>query len=208
MKKLCNDVVELLRGLGKQVNYYLKERKNDKQCYSDKSIYVITELKGYKHGLKLIEIEKTGVFTEMQCIKVSNPNHLYITNDYVCTHNTTTSVILTDSIVQILKDSTENPISIQRGLQQDCKKVIDYLESNKKDISTFEDIKKVASISANNDENLGTLIATAYKKVGKYGIVNIEESSQVEDSFEFVEGIQLESGYLSPFFINTDKKYM
>ena len=204
-EKLSNNVVELLRGLGKQVNYRLKERKNDKQCYSNKSIYVITELKGYKHGLKLIGIEKTGVFTEMQCIKVSNPNHLYITNDYVCTHNTTTSVILTDSIVQILKDSTENPISIQRGLQQDCKKVIEYLESNKKDINTFDDIKKVASISANNDENLGTLIATAYEKVGKYGIVNIEESSQVEDSFEFVEGIQLESGYLSPFFINTDK---
>ena len=54
---------------------------------------------------------------------------------------TTTSVILTDSIVQILKDSTENPISIQRGLQQDCKKVIEYLESNKKDINTFDDIK-------------------------------------------------------------------
>lgn len=117
---------------------------------------------------------------------------------------TTTATILTNAIVKQLKNSILNPIQIQRDLQKQCKLIVDYLEKNKKIIESFEDIKKVATVSANNDENIGTLVAEAYKKVGKYGIVNIEESTQVEDSYYIADGMQIESGYISPFFINTE----
>lgn len=116
----------------------------------------------------------------------------------------TTSTILAKSIVNTFRDSKENTIETQRCLQDCCKLIIDYLQKNKKEISSFEDIKKVATISANNDPKLGQLIAEAFNKVGKYGVVNIGESTQVEDSYEITEGMQIESGYISPFFINTD----
>ena len=80
-EKLFNDVRELLSGLGKQSFGYLMKRKLN-SSYSNTSIYRISELQGYKYGIKLIDIEETDSFEEMMCIKVSNPDSLYITNDY------------------------------------------------------------------------------------------------------------------------------
>lgn len=204
-EQLCNNVVELLRGLGKQVHFYLKDRLNDSQCFSTRPIYVISELKGYKHGIKLVEIEKTNTFTEMQCIKVSNPDHLYITNDYVITHNTTTASILAQALVNSLKDSKENPITVARALDLEVKEVISYLEKNKRTIDNLEDLIKVATVSTNNDEELGKLVAETYFKVTKDGVVNVEDSQDVNNSVVFSQGTKVESGYLSPFFINSPK---
>ena len=117
---------------------------------------------------------------------------------------TTTSTILAQAIVNELKDNTDHPIQIQRDLEEDVKKVITYLESIKKDIDSYEDLVKVATLSANNDEVLGKLIADAYQKVGKEGVVNFEESNDITDSIVYTDGMQLESGYYSPYFINTD----
>ena len=116
----------------------------------------------------------------------------------------TTSTILAKAIVNTYKDYKENPIELQRTLQESINEIIKYLEAHKKEISSLEDITKVATISANNDPKLGALIAEAFNKVGKYGVVNIGDSTQVEDSYEVTEGMQIESGYISPFFINTD----
>ena len=117
---------------------------------------------------------------------------------------TSTSTILAQAIVNELKDNTDHPIQIQRDLEEDVKKVIKYLESIKKDIDSYEDLVKVATLSANNDEVLGKLIADAYQKVGKEGVVNFEESNDITDSIVYTDGMQLESGYYSPYFINTD----
>ena len=117
---------------------------------------------------------------------------------------TTTSIVLARALINEIKNEQDNPIEIQRKLQNDCQTIIKFLEDNKKDINSFEDIKKVAIISTNNYEKLGTLIAEAFNKVGKYGTVNIGESTGVEDTYEVTEGMQIESGYLSPFFINSD----
>ena len=118
---------------------------------------------------------------------------------------TTTATILAQAIVNELKDNTDHPIQIQRDLEEDTKKVIDYLESIKKEITSYEDLVKVATLSANNDETLGTLIADAYQKVGKEGVVNFEESNDITDSIIYTDGMQLDNGYCSPYFINTDK---
>ena len=117
---------------------------------------------------------------------------------------TTTSIVLAQALINEIKELDDNPIVIQRKLQEDCQKIIKYLEENKKEIDSFEDIKKVATISTNNDEKLGTLIADAFNKVGKYGVVSIGESTGIEDTYEVTEGMQIESGYLSPFFINSE----
>lgn len=117
---------------------------------------------------------------------------------------TTTATILAAAIVNQLKDNKDHPIQIQRDLEEDIKKVIDYLESIKKEVSSYEDLVKVATLSANNDKILGKLIADAYQKVGKEGVVNFEESNDITDSIIYTDGMQLDNGYYSPYFINSD----
>lgn len=116
---------------------------------------------------------------------------------------TTTCVLLTKAIVDAYKDVKDNPIGVQRMLQDQTKKVVAWLENKKKPVENFEDLVPVATVAANNDPKIGALIAEAYTNVGKYGIVNIEESQLCEDSCELHEGLQLDSGFASPFFINT-----
>lgn len=116
---------------------------------------------------------------------------------------TTTSVILARAIVNELKDNTGHPIQIQRDLEEDVK-IIDYLESIKRNYMAIEDLIKVATLSANNDETIGKLIAEAYQKVGKEGVVNFEESNDITDSIVYTTGMQLDNGYASPYFINSD----
>ena len=117
---------------------------------------------------------------------------------------TSTATILARAIVNELKDNTDHPIQIQRDLEEDVKKVINYLESIKKEITSYEDLVKVATLSANNDETIGKLIADAYQKVGKEGVVNFEESNDITDSIVYTTGMQLDNGYASPYFINSD----
>lgn len=117
---------------------------------------------------------------------------------------TSTAIILAREIIKNCKDFKENPITIQRGLQKECAQVINVLKELKKDIKEEKDIRSISILSANNDENLGNLIADAYIKVGKEGIVQLEQSSDVEDYVVYTEGFQIESGYMSPYFINTD----
>lgn len=117
---------------------------------------------------------------------------------------TTTATILSQSIINLLKNQS-SPIEVVRKLNKDCKKVIDFLEKNKKEITCKEDLVKVATLSANNDPVIGELIAKAYYQVGKDGIVTFEESENVEDKIEYTEGFQIKNGYSSPYFINTSK---
>lgn len=93
-EQLYKDVLELVWSLGKTVYHTLHTREKDENSYSTIPIYRIYELKGYKHGVKLVDIVKTDRKAEMQCIKVSNEDSLYFTNDYILTHNTTTATVL------------------------------------------------------------------------------------------------------------------
>jgi chaperonin GroEL len=124
---------------------------------------------------------------------------------------TTTSTLLAR---QIYKDgldmitSSRNPIEIKKGIDKAVALTLDYIKNNLvENIKTEEQLSQVATISGNNDPEVGTLIATAMDKVGVDGVVTIEESRTGETYLETVEGIQFNRGYKSPYFV-TDNKSM
>ena len=202
-KQLCEDVVELLRGLGKQVYFRLKQRTGN--SFSNTPIYVINELKGYKNGVKLIDIEKTNTYTEMQCIKVSNPDHLYITNDYILTHNTTSSTILAQALVnEGLKKVKEgaNVMDLKKGIDIATKYVVEEL--NKCAIDITDNLIDVATVSANNDLEIGQLIKDTIDKVTYNGVITVEDAKGIETSVKIIDGLQINSGYLSPYFVTDE----
>ena len=204
-KQLAKDFMELVSGIGRSTTISIHDRSNDTGSYSEKSVYRMYERKGYKHGIKLLSIEATDKYTEMQCIKVSNPDNLYITDNYIVTHNTTSATVLAKSIVNGLKNNPDHSITINRILQEDVKKVLDLLEKQKINIESKEDLIKVATMSVNGDTELGELIGATYHTVGKDGVVLVEESSETDTSVDITNGVKFEGGYHSPYFINNLK---
>lgn len=122
---------------------------------------------------------------------------------------TTTATILGQSIfTQGLKYilSGSNPMAVKRGIQKATAYVVEKLTEMSKPVKSLEDIIQVATISANNDVELGTLIATTVDKVGKDGIITVEESKGVDTYLDIVEGLQFDRGYLSPYFSTNPEK--
>ena len=123
---------------------------------------------------------------------------------------TTTSTLLAQSILsegleRIQKGS--NAVDIKRGIDKAVKDAVDYIVEQSKDITDEEQLKQVATISANNDTEIGELISTAMDKVGSDGVVTVEESKTGETYLETVEGMQFSRGYKSPYFV-TDNATM
>lgn len=208
-KQLNEDFIELCRSLGKSVYCGTINRKKGSGSYSNKPIFRVTELKGNRYGLKVSSIEKTNKQTEMMCIKVSNPDHLYITDNYVATHNTTTATVLGHGMLSegIKMISTgRSSIALKRGMDIGTEIVISYLKEKSIPVSCKEDIVNVGTISANGDRSIGELLAEAIEKVGRDGIITIEPAKSVHTSLQIVEGMQLDNGYVSPFFITNGDK--
>jgi chaperonin GroEL len=123
---------------------------------------------------------------------------------------TTTATVLAYAIVKEgLKNISAgaNPIEVKRGIEKATTKVVELLKSKSIKIETEELIKEVATISANNDETIGELIANAVKKVGNDGVITVEEASSIETSLDVVEGMEIDKGYVSPYMA-TDKESM
>jgi len=123
---------------------------------------------------------------------------------------TTTSTLLAQSILSEGLDRIKlgsNSVEIKRGIDKAVKEVVEFLEGESKEITDEEQLKQVATISANNDTEVGELIATAMDKVGRDGVITIEESKTGETYLETVEGVQFNRGYKSPYFV-TDNSTM
>jgi chaperonin GroEL len=118
---------------------------------------------------------------------------------------TTTATILALSIYQEgLRYITAggNPMSVKRGIDKAVEVAVSSLEAMSKRLTKKEEMEHVASISANNDPTIGKLMADAFEKVGKDGVITIEEGKTSDTSLDFVEGMQFDKGYISPYFIN------
>jgi chaperonin GroEL len=98
-----------------------------------------------------------------------------------------------------------NPMDLRRGTQAAVEAVVEFLQKNKRDITTSEEIAQVATISANGDTHIGKLIANAMEKVGKEGVITVKEGKTMEDELEVTEGMRFDRGFVSPYFI-TDAK--
>jgi len=123
---------------------------------------------------------------------------------------TTTATVLAHAIFKEgLKYITAgaNPIAVKRGMDAAAQAIIEELKKMSKPVENKEQIEQVATISANNDKKIGKLIAEAMDKVGKDGVITVEEGKSLEDELEVVEGMQFDRGYLSPYFV-TDPERM
>jgi chaperonin GroEL len=122
---------------------------------------------------------------------------------------TTTATVLAHSIFKEgLRNITAgaNPIEVKRGMDKAASVIVEELKANAKEVAGKKEIAQVATISANSDEAIGNLIAEAMEKVGRDGVITVEEAKGIADELEVVEGMQFDRGYLSPYFATDMEK--
>lgn len=121
---------------------------------------------------------------------------------------TTTATILALSIYQEgLRNITAgaNPMAVKRGVDKAVEGVVEALQKISRKLSSKDELKQVASISANNDDVIGGIMADAFDKVGKDGVITVEEGKTSDTTLEFVKGMQFDKGYISPYFVTTQE---
>jgi chaperonin GroEL len=151
---------------------------------------------------KAIELEGTVENTGAQMVKQAAIKTAEQAGD-----GTTTSTLLAREIVNAgmrYSDKGHNIVEVKRGIDKCVKAHVDFLREMSQDISSEDQLRQVATISANNDEEVGELIATAMEKVGRDGVVTIEESRTGETYLETVEGLQFNRGFKSPYFVTNN----
>jgi len=152
------------------------------------------------------EIELTDKFENMGAQMVKEVASK--TNDEAG-DGTTTATVLAQSILHEGEKAVAagmNPMDLRRGIDLAVKKVVEDLKKRSKDISSSGEIAQVGTISANGDTEVGRMIAEAMDKVGKEGVITVEEAKGLESELDVVEGMQFDRGYLSPYFITNSEK--
>ncbi|AFK04039.1 60 kDa chaperonin [Emticicia oligotrophica DSM 17448] len=122
---------------------------------------------------------------------------------------TTTATVLAQAIYTIGAKNVAagaNPMDLKRGIDKAVTAIVGALKDQSKAISTSKEIEQVATISANNDHEIGQMIANAMEKVGKEGVITVEEARGTETEVKTVEGMQFDRGYLSPYFVTNAEK--
>lgn len=204
-KQLADDLADLCRSLGKQISIREKDRSNG-NGYSKNNTFVVKERRGFDHGNKILKIEPIGETVEMQCIKVSNPDNLYITDNFVVTHNTTTSTILSAAFVQNLftycdSNRKSSPQKVVRYLNKIAEEEMypaikkASIKINKKNLDLLE---RVATISSNGDKEMAKKVMEAFSITGfsTSSHVTIQElSGPSKYEVDVVEGFSIHKGY-------------
>ena len=151
------------------------------------------------------ELENSIESIGMEAVREVSIKTGRISGDGTTTATVLATAILSEGIKSII--TGQNPVEIKKGIDAAVEELKEALSKMTEDISDTRQIREVATISGNNDEEIGNLIATALEKVGRDGVVAIEESKSGETSLEIVEGMQFEKGYKSPYFV-TDNNTM
>ncbi|MCZ6156074.1 chaperonin GroEL [Campylobacter ureolyticus] len=130
------------------------------------------------------------------------------TNDEAGDGTTTATVLAHAIFKEGLRNITAgaNPIEVKRGMDKEAAAIIEELKKISKPVKGKKEITQVATISANSDEKIGNLIADAMEKVGKDGVITVEEAKSIDDELSVVEGMQFDRGYLSPYFVTNAEK--
>lgn len=203
--QLALDFSALCSGLGMSLYTRLHTRENDSGSYSNNPIYRIMKLKGDMYGHSIDSIEPTGKFTDMQCIKVSNPDNLYITDGYLVTHNTTTAIEIAWAICEAGRKKVAegtNVIKLQCGIQKGMDAVVARLE--KMAVPMNNDRQKyvdVATISS-QDTVIGYKVAEIFLESGENGVIEVERVDEPGITTEHTDGMQILEGWLRWEFIN------
>ena len=122
---------------------------------------------------------------------------------------TTTATVLAEYILKEgykMMITGANPMEVRKGIEKAVEKVVEELKKLSKEVKGRKEIEQVATISANNDEEIGKKVADAMEKVGKDGVITVEEAKGIETYVEVVEGMQFDRGYISPYFITNAEK--
>jgi chaperonin GroEL len=152
---------------------------------------------------KEIELENKLEDVGAQMVKEVASKTSDIAGDGTTTATVLAQALITEGLKNVIAGA--NPMSIKRGIDAAARSVIESLKSQSKDLPDAAQIANVGSISANNDREIGEKIAEAMDKVGKDGVITVEESKTAETFLETVEGMQFDRGYLSPYFVtNSD----
>ena len=174
-------------------NVVLEKKYGSPQIVND-GVTIAREIKLKDH------IQNTGVALIRQAASK--------TNDVAGDGTTTATVLAYAMVKEGLKNvaAGANPISIKSGMEKATQYLVTQISEYARSVEDINSIQQVAAISAGNDELIGTLIAEALAKVGKEGIISLEEGKGIETELEITEGMELEKGFVSPYFINSTEK--
>jgi chaperonin GroEL len=185
VNKLASAVQATLGPCGRNV---LIEKENSNPVITKDGVSVAKEI-----FLK-DPIENAGA----QAIKEVSMKAAKLAGDGTTTATVLASFIYNEGLKAI--NSGVNPVELKRGMDKATNAIIENLRNESRDVKTNEEIKQVATISANNDTAVGAIIAEAMESVGKNGVIQVDESKTSETTLEIVEGMQIDRGFLSPYF--------
>ena len=194
-EQLANDFVDLCRSLGKTVNITKRDRKEG-GSYSMTPIYRVTVSTGPKYGDKIERITATGKKTVVQCIKVSNPDNLYITDNYIATHNTTSTIVLAAKIArEILNANPQRPQLFARNIEKQALCAINAIQQETD--KSAELARMVALTSSNGDEEMIEHVMKVVDMNPVFGSIVIERSPSAKERYAIIkqDGVTGGRGY-------------